>query len=384
MEFFYTCSECGKCFDISRDLMVCPECSLKQEALEPLRGVLEVSFKGNFKKDFNIFDLLPVEKRYFPHIPVGNTPLWTPFNLREKTGFGELYIKDDSLNPTGSLKDRASFLVAAFALREGIEDVVVASTGNAASSMAGIGAASGLNIKIFIPASAPKAKRIQALQYGADVIPVDGNYDRAYDLSMEYTKSHGVLSRNTAYNPLTIEGKKTVALEIFKQLEGVPDYLFVPTGDGVILGGVYKGFKDLLNAGLIDSIPIIYAVQAKGSNAICRAFKEGRFDKSFRSKTVADSIAVDIPRNGYHALRHLKTYSGRCVEVEDSDIISAQRELASTTGLFAEPAASASLAGFIKAKDDIPRHSKVVLLITGSGLKDIDTAMKGVAGLVTK
>ena len=378
MEYYYVCSECGRRYEISRNVMVCAQCSQKQEDDEPLRGVLEVGIEGKFNKNFNIFDLLPVEREYFPPIPVGNTPLWTPLNLREATGFSGLYIKDDSLNPTGSLKDRASFLVAAFAVREKIKDVVVASTGNAASSMAGVGAAAALNIKIFIPASAPQAKKVQALQYGADVVLVDGNYDKAYELSMEYTREHGVLSRNTAYNPLTIEGKKTAALEIFKQLEGAPDYMFIPTGDGVILGGVYKGFKDLLNAGLIDKMPIIYAVQAEGSSAISMAFKEGGFNKSYRSRTIADSIAVDIPRNGYYALKHLKAYGGRCVVVEDSEIIGAQKELASTTGLFAEPAASASFAGFIKVKDDIPSTSRVVLLITGSGLKDINTAMKGV------
>jgi len=379
MEYYYVCSECGRRYEISRNVMVCAQCSQKQEDDEPLRGVLEVGIEGKFNKNFNIFDLLPVEREYFPPIPVGNTPLWTPLNLREATGFSGLYIKDDSLNPTGSLKDRASFLVAAFAVREKIKDVVVASTGNAASSMAGVGAAAALNIKIFIPASAPQAKKVQALQYGADVVLVDGNYDKAYELSMEYTREHGVLSRNTAYNPLTIEGKKTAALEIFKQLEGVPDYIFIPTGDGVILGGVYKGFKDLLNAGLIDKMPIIYAVQAEGSSAISMAFKEGGFNKSYRSRTIADSIAVDIPRNGYYALKHLKAYGGRCVVVEDSEIIGAQKELASATGLFAEPAASASFAGFIKVKDDIPSTSRVVLLITGSGLKDINTAMQGVS-----
>jgi threonine synthase len=378
VKYYYICIECGSSYDISRDLMVCPRCSQKQEACEPLRGVLEVGIEGGFDKDFDIFDLLPVEREYFPPIPVGGTPLWAPFNLRKKTGFSNLYIKDDSLNPTGSLKDRASFLVAAFAVREKIKDVVVASTGNAASSMAGIGAAAGLNIRIFIPADAPRAKRVQSLQYGAEVVDVDGNYDRAYDLSMEYTKIHGGLSRNTAYNPLTIEGKKTAALEIFKQLSGAPDFMFIPTGDGVILGGVYKGFKDLMSAGLINRIPTIYAVQARGSSAISRALEEGSFNKSYHSKTIADSIAVDIPRNGYFAIKYIKKYSGRCVEVEDMEIIRAQKELASTTGLFAEPAASASLAGFLKVKDEIPKDSQVVLLVTGSGLKDIETAIKGV------
>ncbi|UCB46475.1 MAG: threonine synthase [Spirochaetota bacterium] len=382
MKFFYECSECRKHFKISPDLMVCPECSLKQQENKPLRGVLEVSFDGEVSKDFDIFDLLPVEKEYFPPIPVGNTPLWTPHNLRKKTGFDKLYIKDDSLNPTGSLKDRASYLVAAFALREKIPDVVVASTGNAASSMAGVGAAAGLNIKIFIPATAPQAKRIQALQYGAKVIEVDGTYDKAYELSLEYTKTHGGLSRNTAYNPLTIEGKKTVALEIYKQLGAaqlgaVPDWIFVSAGDGVIIGGLYKGLQDLLHLGLIKRMPVICAVQAEGSNAICHAFRNGDFIESYSSNTVADSISVDVPRNGYYAVKYLHKYDGRCVEVTDREILAAQKELASTTGLFAEPAASASLAGFLKEKNSIPHNDTVVILVTGNGLKDIDAAKKG-------
>jgi threonine synthase len=382
MEYYYTCTECGCTYSIDRQMMVCTRCSQKQEAYEPLRGILEVSIEPGggkkLNKHFDIFDFLPVQKEYFPPIPVGGTPLWAPGTLRKKTGFKNLYLKDDSLNPTGSLKDRASFLVAAFAVREGIKDVVVASTGNAASSMAGVGAAAALNVKIFIPASAPQAKRVQALQYGADVVLVEGNYDRAYELSMEYTKEQGVLSRNTAYNPLTIEGKKTAALEIFKQLEAVPDYIFIPTGDGVILGGVYKGFKDLINTGLAERMPVIYAVQAGGSSAISIALEEGKFDRSYRSKTIADSIAVDIPRNGYYAIKQLREFGGRCVVVEDTEIINAQKELASTTGLFAEPAASAAFAGFVKALDNIPSGASVVLLITGSGLKDINSAMRGV------
>ncbi len=378
MKFFYECSECGRRFDIRPELMVCPDCSAKQQPNEPLRGVLEVGLEGDITPDFNIFDLLPVERKFFPPIPVGNTPLWMPINLRRRTGFSNLFIKDDSLNPTGSLKDRASFLVAAFAVKERISDVVVASTGNAASSMAGIGAAASLRIRIFIPASAPRAKRVQSLQYGARVVLVDGNYDMAYELSMAYTREHGGLSRNTAYNPLTIEGKKTAALEIFKQLGKVPDFVFIPTGDGVILGGVYKGFGDLLHAGVTEKMPVLYAVQAAGSCALNTAFREGEFNPSYRSHTVADSIAVDIPRNGYFALKYLRMYEGQCAVVEDESILEAQKLLASTTGLFAEPAASAVLAGFLQAKEGIPTDATVVLLITGSGLKDVQAAMRAV------
>ncbi|MCG2716912.1 MAG: pyridoxal-phosphate dependent enzyme, partial [Candidatus Marinimicrobia bacterium] len=238
IKFTYQCSECGREYNITPDIMVCPECSKIQEPDKPLRGILEVVLNGKTDKKLSVLNFLPVDNQYFPNIPVGNTPLWKPTILNKELGFPNLFIKDDTRNLTGSLKDRASYLVAAFAKREGISEIVVASTGNAASSMAGVGAAAGLNITIFLPESAPRAKMVQSLQYGARVIMVAGNYDRAFDLSLEFSrKSKNFLSRNTAYNPLTIEGKKSVSLEIYQTLKRSPDFVFVPTGDGVILGG---------------------------------------------------------------------------------------------------------------------------------------------------
>ncbi|MBU0711331.1 threonine synthase [bacterium] len=372
--FHYQCSQCGREYEITSEMMLCPECSQAQKPDEPLRGILEVVIDGHFHHQPKMSDLLPVAADYFPNIPVGNTPLWKPANLNQELGFPDLFIKDDTHNLTGSLKDRASYLVAAFAKRENVKAITLASTGNAASSMAGIGAAAGLDITIFLPETAPKAKLVQSLQYGARVIPVAGTYDNAFDLSLEYSHKYKILSRNTAYNPLTIEGKKTVSLEIYHQLERVPDYLFVPTGDGVILGGVYKGFRDLMQLGIIDRIPTVIAVQAEGSNAIARAFESGSFT-AIDAHTVADSISVGIPRNGYYALKQLKQYNGKCVTVTDEAILVAQKELSANAGLFAEPAAAASYAGFLKMKDEIENDATVVLLVTGNGLKDIDSAM---------
>jgi len=379
LEFAYACSECGRAYPLTPRFMVCPHCAQAQEHDRPLRGVLEVTLRGKIGATWDTYDLLPVDRAYFPPVPVGGTPLWEPERLRKTTGFGQLFIKDDSLNPTASLKDRASFLVAAFAREQHISDIVVASTGNAASSMAGIGAAAGLDVTIFVPQSAPRAKLIQSLQYGARVITVAGNYDRAYELSLEYSQHHGGLSRNTAYNPLTIEGKKTVALEICEQLGGAPDFVYVPTGDGVILSGVYKGFRDLVQLGVISRVPTVYAVQAEGSAAITCAFHEGDFGAPIDARTVADSIAVDVPRNGYHALQQLRTYGGRCVTVSDEAILEAQHRLAASTGLFAEPAAATSFAGLLASQNEVPRDATIVLLVTGNGLKDIDAAMRKVA-----
>ena len=358
--------------------MLCPECSSTHKSGQPLNGVLEVELSGTLESN-DPLDFLPVEGQYFPAIPVGNTPLWQPEKLQKIYGFPELYLKDDGVNPTGSLKDRASFLVAAFARKHGIREVVVASTGNAGSSMAGVGAAAGLKVKLFLPKTAPQAKMIQALQYGADLVLADKNYDQAFSLSLEYSNTRGGMNRNTAYNPMTIEGKKTVSIEIFKQLKKAPDHVFVSVGDGVIMSGVYKGFRDLLQLGRIDKIPVVHAVQASGSDAICRAMESGDFDGQAESpvraaKTVADSISVDTPSNGHLALKNLKAFGGHCFTVTDEEILCAQKELSSTCGLFSEPAAATAYAGFLKQKAALDSNETCVVLLTGNGLKDINSA----------
>jgi threonine synthase len=377
MRFRYICSECGLDFSIDPRLMVCPQCSLAQVADQPLRGVLEVELLGEVPTSWTVFSLLPVEEQYFPPIPVGGTPLWAPQRLRRELGFPGLYIKDDGLNPTCSLKDRASFLVSAFAAKFGIQEIIMASTGNAGSSMAGVGAAAGQKVTLFLPKAAPKAKLIQALQYGAKVFRVDGSYDDAYDLSLAYTARFGGLSRNTAHNPMTIEGKKTVSLEVFRQLDRAPDYVFVAAGDGCILSGVYKGFRDLRRLGLLERLPVVYAVQAEGSAALARAFDRGVFSFE-RSNTVADSICVDVPRNGCHALKQLKEHGGQVVTVSDEQILAAQVRLSRSAGLFTEPAGAAAFAGFLEVRSRLPEGAVAVVLATGSGLKDTAAASRSV------
>ena len=378
MKFTYVCSECAAEFPIDPERMVCPHCSANQGADEPVRGILEVRLQGEAAPDFKVFDLLPVDEEFFPAIPVGNTPLWSPVGLRRQTGFPYLHIKDDGLNPTFSFKDRASYLVSAFARRHGINEIVLASTGNAGSSMAGIGAAAGQDITIFLPETAPEAKLVQAMQYGATVHKVRGNYDLAYDFSLEYSRAKGSLNRNTGYNPMTIEGKKTVSLEVVQQLGKAPDHVFVSAGDGCIVAGVLKGFKDLQQLGLIDRFPIVHAVQAETSDALYRAHQGGGFER-IPTHTVADSICVDVPRNGYHALKLIGDFSGRIMRVSDEEILSAQHAMASGGGLFAEPAGAAAYAGFLKARGELDPEATVVILSTGSGLKDVASALKGLA-----
>ena len=377
MKFNYKCSDCGQRYVIDPGLTVCPTCREQQVSNQPLRGVLDIELTGRADRDFDVFDLLPVPQRYFPPIPVGNTPLWRPANLRRSLGFDNLFIKDDGLNPTCSLKDRASFLVSAFAAQHGVNEIVLASTGNAGSSMAGVGAAAGQKVTLFLPAAAPEAKLIQALQYGATVYRVAGSYDQAYDLSLAYCAEFGGMSRSTAYNPMTLEGKKSVSLEIFKQLKAIPDYLFVSSGDGCILSGVYKGFKDLLHLGLSDTIPSVVSVQAAGSDALYRAFQTGKFE-ALAAHSVADSICVDIPRNGRHALKQLGAHGGQVITVGDDEIIAAQALMSKNSGLYTEPAGAAAFAGFLKFKPNIPSGATVVILATGNGLKDNMAAARGI------
>ncbi len=380
MRWFYRCPTCGAEYEMEPDRYLCSSCAPKALPNRPLEGVLECAWEGEWTGGPGSVPL-PVGAEWFPSIPVGDTPLWAPRRLRDKTGFSNLWIKDDTCEPTGSFKDRASLLVAAYALREGIKEIALASTGNAASSMAGVGAAAGLRITVFLPKSAPTAKRIQVLQYGADLKQVDGTYDKAFDESLAYTKATGVLSRNTAYNPLTIEGKKTVSFELASDLAArgapAPDHVFVPTGDGVILAGVYKGFEDLMRLGRLSRMPTVWACQARGSSAIARALEAGGFGPPVPSATIADSISVDVPRNGSLALLKLKKHGGRAVVVTDEEILSAQRTLASTAGLFAEPSSSAAAAGFLKIKAELDPSSTAILLVTGSGLKDIKSAAHG-------
>ncbi|MDC7219426.1 MAG: pyridoxal-phosphate dependent enzyme [Spirochaetales bacterium] len=383
----YTCSSCGKSFESEAIVYRCESCG-GDDAAGYQKGNLMVELDkskvgGDLKpgSPINPFDLLPGG---FPlaecHklFPVGNTPV-LPLGGLEKEGAPKIFGKLDNLNPSGSLKDRASLFVAAQAKYYGSDKVVLASTGNAGSAMSCAGAALGLDIVLFVPAAAPLEKLAQSLFYGARVIPVDGTYDDAFGLSIEYSLDQGGINRNTAYNPLTIEGKKTAALEIYNQFAGkIPDVIYVPVGDGVILTGLFKGFEDLLSLGLIEKMPRCIAVQAKGSNSIARSLKEGREIPLESSATLADSISVSSPACGSLALDYLKKTGSWAVELSDEEILIAQAELARKTGVFVEPS-SATTWGALKKDMEaghISSDETALLLLTGSGFKDM-SAVKG-------
>ena len=325
---------------------------------------------------------------------VGWTPLYPAPRLATELGLNKLWIKDDGRQPTASFKDRASAIAVVKTRELGYEVVTTASTGNAAAALSGLCAAVSQPNVIFVPKSAPQAKIAQLLVYGATVLLVDGTYDDAFELCLQAAPEFGWYNRNTAYNPYMSEGKKTVAYEICEQLASVvdmdqgaplqePDMVMVPVGDGCIIGGVHKGFRDLLALGWIERMPRIVGVQAAGSSPLVDAWerqKEGWEMAPVEAHSVADSIVAGLPRDRIKALRAVRDSGGAYIQVSDEEIMAAIPALAQGCGVFAEPAAAAAYAGLVRASQEglVKADERVVVLATGSGLKDIATAMKAV------
>ncbi len=387
-KFSYNCINCGSLYNSNEIRYLCEKCALENKPDLPPKGVLKTVY--NYKsinksfdqlKETGFIDLYPINSTdSLPNLCIGQTPLYSISSLSNKNLPFELYLKDDSQNPTFSFKDRASAIVSAFAKEKEISTIITASTGNAGSSLAGICAANNQKAIVMVPESAPIAKIIQIIMYGATIVPVKGSYDDAFDFSLSATKEFGWYNRNTAFNPLTIEGKKSVSFEIFDQLKReVPDRIFIPVGDGVIISGVYKGFEDLMKLGIINRMPVIVAIQASGSDNLTKNLKSDKFTIK-KSNTIADSISVDIPRNFYMTKKYIEQYDGEWITVSDKQIFDASLFLSKNTGLFAEPAAAAAFAGFLeyRQKSKLQDESKNVVLLTGSGLKDIN-AVKSIA-----
>jgi len=332
--------------------------------------------------------LLPVDDPGYDGTPlraVGWTPLFSPTAIKDELGLSSFWIKDDGRNPTASFKDRASAVVVARANEIGAEVVVTASTGNAGAALAGMAAAAAHRSVIFAPKTAPPAKIAQLLVFGAQVYLVDGNYDQAFDLSIQASEAFGWYCRNTGYNPFTAEGKKTAAFEIWEQVITKQEFskplcVFVSVGDGNIISGLHKGFKDLQSLGWIKTMPRIFGIQSDGSAAIANAFDAGTEEiQPVQANTLADSISVDLPRDGLRALRAATQTNGAYIRVSDNAILAAIARLGKV-GIFAEPAASTAFAGLQKAIELnlITSSDPVVVMSTGSGLKDVKAAQEAV------
>jgi len=396
----YSCSICGEEYQPQEITYTCPKDGGNLDVLLNTDQLRETILPAQIEasRDFSIW-------RYLPLLPVKDpghhgTPLrsvgWTPVfaarQLAGKLGMQKLWVKDDGRNPTASFKDRASAVMIARAQDIGAEIIVTASTGNAGAALAGMAAAAHRPAVILAPKTAPPAKVAQLLIFGARVFLVDGTYDDAFDLTLEAAQEFGWYCRNTGYNPFTAEGKKTAAFEICEQftqllagdreeagLWQAPDAVFVSVGDGNIISGLHKGFKDLLALGWIQRAPRLFGVQAEGSAAIYNAFISGKEEiVPVQAQTLADSISVDLPRDGLRALRAATETQGAYVCVDDLAILQAIQDLAREEGVFAEPAGATAYAGLVKALDGglIQASDRVLVLNTGSGLKDVRAAMR--------
>jgi len=332
--------------------------------------------------------LLPVEDPGCAATPLraaGWTPLYSPPALAARLGLRQLWIKDEGRNPTASFKDRASAVVVARARQIGAQVVVTASTGNAGAALAGMSAAAGQPAVILAPKTAPPAKVAQLLVYGARVVLVDGTYDNAFDLTVEAAQEFGWYCRNTGYNPFTVEGKKTAGFEIWEQILFTqrldrPLCVFVSVGDGNIISGIHKGLRDLQELGWLEQMPRLFGVQSEGSAAVANAFRAGTEQITpVSAQTLADSISVDLPRDGVRAVRAARDTGGSYITVPDSAILFAIAELG-PAGIFAEPAGAAAWAGLRAALASglVGPDDPVLVMNTGSGLKDTRAALQAV------
>jgi threonine synthase len=373
------CMKCEKVYEHGLEI-ICPECGLD--------GILDVEYdydemRSSLKSrplksrpERNIFryvDMLPLSQPPPSMLEVGWTPLYSFPRLNAALGHEHVHIKDDTVNPSASLKDRASAVAIGMALEAGRPGIACASTGNAASSLAVLSASAGLSSYIFVPETIPKPKLYQIGACATRVFRVKGTYEDAFDVATASIGKWGWYNRNCAINPYLVEGKKTCSLEIYEQLGyKVPDWVVVSMGDGCIISGQWKAFKELELLGETDRAPKLLGVQAKGCKPIVDACVECRDVTPVEASTIADSIRVGEPRNWRKALRALKESGGCAISVTDEEIVSAMLLLSREAGVFAEPAGATGLAGLRSALGQgmIGKDETVAVLITGSGLKD--------------
>lgn len=382
------CIRCGKEHSVAEGKYTCSACGGNLQVIYDYDNIRQHLTRESLKScnDRSIWryqDILPVrDLESVPPVQVGWTPLYNATKMASQLGIRNVYVKDDGRNPSASFKDRAGAVVVAHARETGETVITTASTGNAASSLSCLTGSIGMKTVIFVPKTAPAPKIAQLLVFGAEVIMVDGTYDDAFDLCLKASKEYGWYNRSTGINPYTREGKKTCAFEICEQLDwNVPDKVCVSVGDGNIISGLWKGFTDFYKLGLIDRLPQLVAVQAEHSNAVKLAVDKGTDEiTAVSGNTVADSISVSVPRDGVAAARAVLESKGFAISVSDSEILAGIPKVARGVGVFAEPAAAAAYVGLEKAVGEgkIRPEDRVAVVITGNGLKDVNSAMKSV------
>jgi len=380
------CVSCKKEFDPKKIIYSCDHCGERLDVIYDYEAMKAKINKAEFGhrsscSTLRYSEFLPIfDSEKLVSLGEGGTPLVKCERLGGELGLNNLYAKDETRNPTGVFKDRATVLAITKAREFGRKIVAIASTGNAAASLSAYAAKAGLHCNVFVPESTPFAKVSQSIAYGAKIIQVKGNYDQTYDLAVEACKEFDWYNCNPAANPFRTEGKKTIAYEMCEQSEWKPpDWVIVPVGNGCNLAGIWKGFKEFYAIGFVSEKPRIVGVQPTGSSPVVTAFN-GKKDlfESVSPKTLAGALAIGKPRNFIKAIRGMNESNGLAQSVTDDEILEAQSLLASREGIFGEPGAAAAVAGLIKAVRQglIDVHDRIYCVITGNGLKDPEAPLK--------
>lgn len=380
----YTCPNCGGNVDAIYDYVT------MARTLDP-RSIASRADRSIWHYEELLPVTLPAEHKQHP-TPLslaGWSPLYRAVNLEKMTHTRKVWLKDDSRLPSASFKDRASAMIVAYALQNGKDIICCASTGNAASALSTMCSATALRAVIFVPQSSPEGKLAQTLIHGAKVYAVPGTYTTAVHIASKASAKYGWYNRNTGKNPYTREGKKTAGYEIAEQLAMVdnnpsqafrsPDVVVVPVGDGNIISGIYKGFRDLYTLGWVSKIPKFIGVTATLAPSMYRAWQSGGIVfEEFPAQTIASGISVDVPEDGVAGLRAIRETGGVFVEASDEEMLNATVFLAGHAAVFTEPASAAAYVGLQKARQlgAISADDEVVLQLTASGFKDVRSALK--------
>ena len=384
------CRECDRTYDVAPRYS-CEWCFGPLEVVYDhdavAAGVTRESIAAGPQTIWRYADLLPVEPSP-GGLPVGCTPLVRADRLADALGLGELWVKDDTRNPTNSFKDRVVAVAVAKALEFGLKTIACASTGNLAQAVSGAAARAGLASYVFIPANLEPAKILSTAVYGANVVAVDGTYDDVNRLCAELAAEHPWAFVNVNVRPFYAEGSKTLAFETAEQLGWqAPDHIVVPVASGSLLTKIQRGFDELARVGLLDEAPVrVSGAQAAGCSPIATAFAEGSDTiRPVKPATIAKSLAIGNPADGYYALDTVRRTGGGLAAVPDDEVIDGIQLLARTEGIFGETAAGVTIASLrrLAAEGAVRPDERVVVYVTGHGLKTLDAIATDVGPTAT-
>lgn len=391
MDFELICDSCNSKFNSGSNLYVCSNCGkrLRIEYKFPqdnryLTDIIKNSHGGDI---WDYKEFLPIKSDKLITMGEGKTPLVNASNLAKQLNMKKVFIKNETLNPSGTFKDRCMTVALSKAVELNAPAVILGSAGNAASSAAAYAARANIPCYVLVPAATPIERVVQTALYGGRVIRIDGTVNDCIDMIKFAQKEYGWHNVTTAnvYNPYQGEGPKTIAYEIAKQLNWeVPDWILVPMGGGGILSAIWKGFKEMYKIKVINKLPRMIGLQATGCAAVVKAFKEKK--KSYEIKdwgkpdTIAAAIADPFPLDGEIALDSIYESKGYAEWISDKEILKGQKAVAECEGIFAEPASSTTIAGLIKLKNAgiINENESAVCIVTGTGLKDPKIAAKNI------